>query len=120
MGPADPSVIIAVVTTLGVIGGAALAGRSSMRTKLAESTMSPYAALAERVVALEKSDAEKHRTISELTSEVDRLKRSRRSDAEYIVRAAAWIRAHEPGTYPPPAEPSWLLQDPLTVPDGHA
>ena len=116
----DSTVVAAILTLVGVIAAAIIAGQWNVRAKRLESMSAPYAALAARVEVLEASDVAKAKTISELQIEVDRLRRRTTSDGEYIVHAVAWIRAHAHlALYPTPVEPAWVHIE-TTTPEGHA
>ena len=117
----DPTIIVAVFVFFGTVVASWLAARASIRVKTLEGRQTPYDALANRVLALEKSDAEKGAELSALRDQVGRLKRESREDRDYIARAARWIDHHQPGQYPPPTPPPWWGgRSTPTVPEGHA
>lgn len=111
--PADiatwaPAIVVAVLGGLATLAVAIVNGRTS-----------PYEALADRVVGLEKSDAEKSLKISKLEAEVAQL----RSDVTaghvtrgrlraYIVYLTHWISDHAGGIQPQPEPlPAELAED---------
>ena len=88
------SEIVATITAAGTVLVAIIAGYVTWRGKTIEATLTPYAALAERVIALEQR--------------VGMLEQQQDIDRAYIARAAPWIATHaHHATYPPPQPPGW-------------
>ena len=86
------SEIVAAITAAGTVLVAIIAGYVTWRGKTIEATLTPYAALAERVIALE--------------SRVGKLEPERDLDRAYLASAAPWIATHtHHATYPPPVPP---------------
>ena len=86
--------IVATITAVGTVLVAIIAGYVTWRGKTIEATLTPYAALAARVVSLEQRVA-----ILEYERDIDRA---------YIASAAPWIATHaHHATYPPPQPPGW-------------
>lgn len=93
----DVQVLLGLLTLIGVVASAVLAGRYAERKAQIEAKASPYEALAERVAALEQR-------ITTLENERDR-------DRAYIRLAVPWIDRHiEHAAFPPPEPPDWLTR----------
>lgn len=85
----DPTIIVGFFGLLGVIGAAVVTARASRNTEKA----SPYAALADRVVALEKSDGEKNKRIERLNARLAHVEQA----ADSLDQAADALTSLEEG-----------------------
>lgn len=91
----DVQVLLGLLTLLGVVGSALLAGKYAERKARIEATASPYELLASRVTAAEQR-------ITTLEQERDR-------DRAYIRAIVPWVNLHaQHATFSPPDPPEWL------------
>lgn len=99
----DTSVIVAGITTIGSVILGVFVWRGNREVKRQESEASPYDALADRVVALERSDEEKHRKIRCLERALDERDRITRAMAEFIDELGEWLAGGQSGKAPKPS-----------------
>ena len=89
-------VVVSVLATASVIGGAVLAGRWNARTKQLEATTPTYAEVTARLDKLEKDVDEERAKRRALEDRIDHLEDDRRADRSWIERTIRKVIDHDP------------------------
>lgn len=128
----DVQIILSLLTLIGVVGGAIIAGVYSVKKANVEARATPYEVLADQVTELHRREAERDardaereereaardrreairdRRIEQLRRELSRTREASEKDRAYIRKAVVWIASHrEMAKWPPPDEPDWIIE----------
>ena len=109
-------VVVSVIATASVIGGAVLAGRWNVKAKRIEATTPTYAEVTARLDKLEKDVDEERTKRRALEDRIDHLEDDRRADRSWIERTIRKVIDHDPALVSLLLPwPGWVTTTPPTL-----